>query len=171
LGNGSPPPASTTTLPSTTTTLREPTTYAFAGDFGPVEYHDFPPPIPYQCHDDILYGHWFEFTADLGSLGLSTVTLGYCLHQVHSFLFEIRGGGFLLTNADGSLGARGTLTGSFERNVLRFYEVLHVEIDITTGTGLFTGASGAAVVDATGIRILAPGTFHQGTITGSVTVP
>ena len=169
--DGSPPPASTTTLPTTTTTPREPVTYEFAGEFGGVDIHQVPaPPIPFQCQDNILFRRWFQFLADLGPLGLSGVTVVYCLRPINSFVFEVAGGGFQLTNADGSFSARGTLTGTFETNVSRFSQVLHVEIDVTTGTGLFAGASGTAVVDAIGDSF-SPGIFSRGTITGSVTVP
>jgi hypothetical protein len=102
---GAPPPGSTTT-----TTL--PPTHEFAGDFNFAGLGSSPPPVDcpvwQPVGNGVGDGGEFEFTADLGSLGTSTVSITFCGVQ-EAITTNVAFGSFSLSNIDGTV--TGTITG------------------------------------------------------------
>ena len=137
---GSGPP----TQSSTTTVLHEPTAYEFAGVI---------PLSPRLEGDGCVPGttaSGLDFSSDLSELGTTDMSIRWC-EQIQSIaLIVVVSGSFSASNDSGSL--IGVVTGGAFNRIGAIgpsnWEV-HVEIDITGGSGLYQDALGSAVIDGT----------------------
>jgi hypothetical protein len=163
---GSPPPSTST--PTTT----PPPTHEFAGDFTFASLGSLPPPdgcpVGQPIGNGVDDGGGFEFTADLGPLGVSTVSVTWCGLQ-EALTTNVAFGSFSLSSIDGTV--TGTITGG-QKNIPSISNpflpiTAFFSFDITEGTDAFEGATGSGTISSQS-SVFGGG---SGSIEGSFTVP
>ena len=129
---GTPPPTSSS---STTPTS---TTYTFGGPIQ-IAVRASAPQTGCELSADT------EYQTSVVGIGLATVTEHYCVNRAPGNQFGVIGP-FTLSVSGGSL--LGTVDGIYAFQFPPF--PFHSDITITSGTGIFAGAVGSAVVDGNG---------------------
>jgi hypothetical protein len=161
---GSPPPQ------TSTTTTPPPPTHEFAG--GSTSLSSLPAPddcpVGQPVGNGVGDGGGFEFTADLGPLGTSTVSVTYCGVQ-EGLTTNVAFGSFSLSSSDGTV--TGPVTGG-QRTIPSISNpflpiTTSLSFDITDGTDAFEGATGSGSFFSQ--SFLFGGS--SGSIEGSFTVP